>query len=130
MSIDVALFIHRAVVLPIRTLESIQLYSLRVDAGGNLTTNNEGIRTPSGGVISLALANGVYGWSSASPVSVMMLDGVTAVTRSAKETGGATSGGSKDPWPMPPPPPPSAFSSVSPQVWATLPDAFMAVAGA
>ena len=128
MSIDVALFVHRAVVLPIRTNESIQLYSLRVNAG-KLETANEGIKNPQNGVINLALDAGVHGWSSASPVAVTMLDGVTAVTRSAKAPGQAvTSGGSKDPWPEPPPPPPGSFSGISPAQWATMPQMFMIVA--
>jgi hypothetical protein len=128
MSIDVALFVHRAVVLPVRTNEPIQLYSLRVVAG-KLDTANEGIKNPSNGVINLALEAGVYGWSSASPVAVTMLDGVTAVTRSAKGPGQAVaSGGSKDPWPEPPPPPPGSFSGLSPAQWATLPAMFMIVA--
>jgi hypothetical protein len=91
MSIDVALFVHGAVVLPIRTSESIQLYALRVDAG-KLETADEGIKRPGNGVISLALNSGVYGWSSASPVAVTLLDGVTAVTRSAKGPGQAVAG--------------------------------------
>jgi hypothetical protein len=129
MSIDVALFVHRAVVLPIRTSESVQLYSLRINAG-KIETADEGIKHPNNGVINLALNSGVYGWSSASPVAVTMLDGVTAVTRSAKQPGQAvTAGGSKDPWPKPPPGPPDSFSGLSPAQWATVPDTFMIVAG-
>ena len=129
MSIDVALFVHRAVILPIRTNESIQLFSLRLN-GGKLETVDEGIKNPSGGVINLALQDGVYGWSSASPVAVTMLEGVTAVTRSAKQPGQAvTAMGSKDPWPKPPPGAPDSFSGASAALWATVPDVFMAVAG-
>lgn len=128
MSIDVALFVHRAAVLPIRTNENIQLYSLRLVAG-NLQTADEGIKNPSNGVINLTLAAGVYGWSSVSPVAVTMLEGVTAVTRSAKEPGQGATAVSKNPWPKPPPSAPDPFTGLSTAQWATMPDVFMAVAG-